>query len=108
MKLDILTKHQRPMGIVNLLPWCCNRCMNTPNVDFPSYRHDRFPATVISHCVWLYFRFALTYYRLIRFSHRFRRDRGGAERVNDFETPRGIYLVSKDRWCWRRSPVWVG
>jgi tripartite-type tricarboxylate transporter receptor subunit TctC len=32
-----------------------------------------------------------------------------AERVNDFETPGRIYLVSKDRVsCWRRSPVWVG
>jgi hypothetical protein len=31
-----------------------------------------------------------------------------SERVNDFETPGGIYLVSKDRVsCWRRSPVWV-
>ena len=31
------------------------------------------------------------------------------ERVNDFETPGGIYLVSKDRVsCWRWSPVWVG
>ena len=31
------------------------------------------------------------------------------ERVNDFETPGRIYLVSKDRVsCWRRSPVGVG
>ena len=35
--------------------------MNTPNVDLPSYRGYRFPATVISHCVWLYFRFSLSY-----------------------------------------------
>ena len=54
-------------GIVNLLSGaarCCNRCMNTPNVDLPSYRGYRFPATVISHCdhcVWLYFRFSLSY-----------------------------------------------
>ena len=32
----------------------------------------------------------------------------GPERVNDFETPGCIYLVSKDRvLCGRRSPVWV-
>ena len=35
--------------------------MNTPNVDLPSYRGYRFPATVISHCVWLYFRFSPSY-----------------------------------------------
>jgi hypothetical protein len=35
--------------------------MNTPNVDLPSYRGYRFPATVINHCVWLYFRFSLSY-----------------------------------------------
>src|ERR1700730_12886220 len=35
--------------------------MNTPNVDLPYYRSYRFPATVISHCVWLYFRFSLSY-----------------------------------------------
>src|ERR1700674_1216101 len=35
--------------------------MNTPNVDLLSYCGYRFPATVISHCVWLYFRFSLNY-----------------------------------------------
>jgi len=25
------------------------------------YRHHRFPAEIISHCVWLYFRFALSF-----------------------------------------------
>src|ERR1700674_4578920 len=35
--------------------------MNTPNVDLLSYCGYRFPATVISHCVWLYFRFSLSY-----------------------------------------------
>jgi len=25
------------------------------------YRRHRFPAEIISHCVWLYFRFALSY-----------------------------------------------
>ena len=27
----------------------------------PLYRRHRFPAEIISHCVWLYFRFALSY-----------------------------------------------
>jgi putative transposase len=35
--------------------------MNAPNIDLPSYRGYRFPTTVISHCVWLYFRFSLSY-----------------------------------------------
>ena len=33
--------------------------MNTPSV---SYRRHRFPAEIISHCVWLYFRFCLSYH----------------------------------------------
>jgi putative transposase len=35
--------------------------MNTPNLNLPSYRGYRFPAVIISHCTWLYFRFALSY-----------------------------------------------
>ena len=27
----------------------------------PSYRGYRFPAEIISHCVWLYFRFCLSF-----------------------------------------------
>jgi putative transposase len=34
--------------------------MNTPPTSNPYKRH-RFPAEVISHCVWLYFRFCLSY-----------------------------------------------
>jgi putative transposase len=53
-------------GIVNLLsdlssprPVCDTRHMNTP---FPNrYKHHRFPAEIISHGVWLYFRFCLSY-----------------------------------------------
>ena len=44
-----------------MLPQCCNRCMNTPNVDLPSYRGYRLPVTLIGHCVGLYFRFSLSY-----------------------------------------------
>ncbi len=32
--------------------------MNTPAI---LYRRHRFPAEIISHCVWLYFRFCLSY-----------------------------------------------
>jgi transposase-like protein len=34
--------------------------MKTPPTSNPHKRH-RFPAEVISHCVWLYFRFCLSY-----------------------------------------------
>jgi putative transposase len=36
------------------------RRMNTPPTSNPYKRH-RFPAEIISHCVWLYFRFCLSY-----------------------------------------------
>src|SRR6202521_6145426 len=35
--------------------------MNTPNVDLLSYCGYRFSAAGISHCVWLYFRFSLSF-----------------------------------------------
>ena len=31
------------------------------NIDPPSYSGYRFPALIINHCTWLYFRFALSY-----------------------------------------------
>lgn len=34
--------------------------MTTPPIASPYKRH-RFPAEIISHCVWLYFRFCLSY-----------------------------------------------
>ena len=34
--------------------------MTTPPATNPYKRH-RFPAEIISHCVWLYFRFSLSY-----------------------------------------------
>jgi putative transposase len=34
--------------------------MTTPPLTNPYKRH-RFPAEIISHCVWLYFRFCLSY-----------------------------------------------
>jgi putative transposase len=54
------------MGIVNLLSGlssahlvCHTQRMNTP--PFNRYKNHRFPAEIISHGVWLYFRFCLSY-----------------------------------------------
>jgi len=35
--------------------------MNMPTIQPLSYSGYRFPAVIISHCTWLYFRFALSY-----------------------------------------------
>jgi putative transposase len=35
--------------------------MNMPTIQPPSCSGYRFPAVIISHCTWLYFRFALSY-----------------------------------------------
>jgi hypothetical protein len=35
--------------------------MNMSIIDPPSYSGYRLPAVIISHCTWLYFRFALSY-----------------------------------------------
>jgi hypothetical protein len=50
-------------GIVNLSSSCevwHTRRMNTPASD-NRYKDHRFPAEIISHGVWLYFRFCLSY-----------------------------------------------
>jgi putative transposase len=54
------------IGIVNLLSglsraclWCHTRLMNTPSMN--RYKHHRFPVEIISHAVWRYFRFCLSY-----------------------------------------------
>ena len=31
------------------------------HTSFTAYRRHRFPAEIISHCVWLYFRFSLSF-----------------------------------------------
>ena len=38
---------------------CHTRGMITPSTN--RYKHHRFPAEIISHGVWLYFRFCLSY-----------------------------------------------
>jgi hypothetical protein len=53
-------------GLVNLLSGlssarlvCHTRRMNTPAIN--RYKNRRFPVEIISHAVWLYFRFCLSY-----------------------------------------------
>jgi putative transposase len=53
-------------GLVNLLSdlsrarlVCHTRGMNPPSIN--RYKHHRFPVEIISHAVWLYFRFCLSY-----------------------------------------------
>jgi putative transposase len=54
-------------GIVNLLSGLFSACLvcHTHQMHTPSsnrYRHHRFPAEIISHGVWLYYRFCLSYW----------------------------------------------
>ncbi len=48
-------------GIVKLPALVFNGRMNMPTMQPLSYSGYRFPAVIISHCTWLYFRFALSY-----------------------------------------------
>ena len=48
-------------GIVKLPALVFNDRMNMPTIQPLSYSGYRFPAVIISHCTWLYFRFALSY-----------------------------------------------
>ena len=59
--------------------------MTTPPNASPYKRH-RFPAEIISHCVWLYFRFCLSY-----------RD------VEELMAERGVILTYEavPYWCWK-------
>jgi hypothetical protein len=64
--MPVRTEADRVGGTVNLLSGlsraclvCHTRRMNTPSIT--RYKHHRFPAEIISHAVWLYFRFCLSY-----------------------------------------------
>jgi hypothetical protein len=54
-------------GIINLLSGLFIACLacHTRRMDTPTrtnrYRNHRFPAEIISHGVWLYYRFCLSY-----------------------------------------------
>jgi hypothetical protein len=79
----------RADGIVNLLSGlsssrlvCHTRRMNTPSSN--RYKNHRFPVEIISHAVWLYFRFCLSY-----------RD------VEELLLARGVTVTSEAirKWC---------
>jgi putative transposase len=55
--------------------------MNTPPTT-NLYKRHRFPAEIISHCVWLYFRFCLSYHD-----------------VEELMAERGVILTYKAVWC---------
>jgi putative transposase len=59
--------------------------MNPPPITNP-YRRHRFPAEIIGHCVWLYFRFCLSY-----------RD------VEELMAERGLTLTYEAVRYWRRK-----
>jgi DDE domain/Carbohydrate phosphorylase len=65
--------------------------MTTPPSTSPYKRH-RFPAEIISHCVWLYFRFCLSY-----------RD------VEELMAERGVILTYEavHYWCRKFGQVWA-
>src|SRR4051794_18084462 len=44
-----------------MVPWCAILWRMTEHAFTPSYKRHRFPAEIIEHAVWLYFRFALSY-----------------------------------------------
>ena len=58
---------QAPEGIVNLLISLYKFCSVWPTRPMKTampanpYKHHRFPAEIISHAVWLYVRFCLSY-----------------------------------------------
>src|SRR5262245_35520760 len=64
---DSIANFRLKMGVVNLLISLYRRCpvwhtrsMKTA-VPANSYKNHRFPAEIISHAVWLYFRFCRSY-----------------------------------------------
>ena len=59
--------------------------MNLPPV-INSYKRYRFPVEIISHCVWLYFRFCFSY-----------RD------VEELMAERGVTLTYEAVRCWCRK-----
>jgi putative transposase len=69
---------------------CHTRPMNTPSTT--PYKHHRFPAEIISHAVWLYFRFCLSY-----------RD------VEELLFARGVIVTYEAirKWCRKFGQVYV-
>src|SRR5207245_2583662 len=47
-------------GIVKTLLVCSDAAMSQPSPRPPLYKGYRFPPEIISHCVWLYYRFVVS------------------------------------------------
>ena len=53
------TSEPGPVNLLDIHAVCHTRCMNTP-ASGTRYKNYRFPAEIISHGVWLYYRFCLS------------------------------------------------
>jgi hypothetical protein len=51
------TREERPQALGRAVKAVCQDTLD----PIDPYRRHRFPAEIISHCVWLYFRFCLSY-----------------------------------------------
>jgi len=76
-------------------------------VGAPSYKGFRFPAEIISHCVWLYYRFPLS----LREAQEMMLQRGTVvshETIRQWCTTFGRHcqLVRSDEW-WRSFSAWL-
>ena len=57
------SKRTQP-GIVNLMGTCTLLCHNLKmkaQKELPTYKRYRYPIEIIRHCIWLYYRFSLSY-----------------------------------------------
>ena len=59
----------------------------------PSYKGHRYPVEIINHCVWLYFRFPLSF-----------------REVEELMLLRGVVVSYETirRWCAKFGPVYAG
>jgi len=48
------------LGIVKMLVVCSDAAMSQPSTRPELYKGHRFPPEIISHCVWLYYRFGVS------------------------------------------------
>ena len=86
LQIEIVALHQQPAGLVKLTAVGDNRSMGS------RYRRRRFPPEVMSHAVWLFHRFTLSF-----------RD------VEDLLAERGI-TVSHEAirsWCRKFGPAYA-
>ena len=69
-------------------------CWDDPGVTSaaPSYKRHRYPVEIIDHCVWLYFRFTLSF-----------------REVEEMMLARGVVVSYETirRWCAKFGPVYA-